>query len=475
MILWKMFSRYIFAIGATVVGAVTTAYIFLGPSKKRPKGRCRGLVNIGNSCFLNSLLQSWAACPSIYNWLRCSLEYDSNLTQCGHLLTSTIFRILQVLNNEVDEASDPYNPSSVFRALRAKRWVISSEEQDMHELFHVLTETLDEEASCYPSVISLFDIFHLQDPRNAYQSDKHARTRSQGLLPVLPNKQMEQPTRGLLASQLQCLSCGARSPVKYDVFDSLTLSFPRNYWGPLSLDSLLHQFVTPEVVQDVECHGCAKISQQKVFRSNFRKRISIGKLPQVLCVHLPRTQWLDNGIPVKRFDHVSFPETLHMDPYLYCNQGDSASRLLGGVDITMQMLSQSAKAVTTPTSAPVNLLRTLNFDQQFTRTGLFVDPQASPEIPREFSDVNHNAPPELYKVGSSDFSYKLAAVVCHIGDSQLGHFVAYRRGIHGGGQPLKGAGDLGSKWWYTSDSSVSRVSQQQVLSSEAYMLFYERI
>lgn len=62
------------------------------------------------------------------------------------------------------------------------------------------------------------------------------------------------------------------------------------------------------------------------------------QLPQVLCVHLPRTQWLDNGIPVKRFDHVSFPETLHMDPYLYCNQGDGASRLLGGVDITLQML-----------------------------------------------------------------------------------------------------------------------------------------
>ncbi|XP_059153290.1 ubiquitin carboxyl-terminal hydrolase 30-like [Physella acuta] len=307
-------------------------------------------------------------------------------------------------------------------------------------LFHVLTETLDEEASCYPSVISLFDIFHLQDPRNAYQSDKHARTRSQGVLHVLPNKQMEQPTRGLLASQLQCLSCGGRSPVKYDVFDSLTLSFPRNYWGPLSLDSLLHQFV------------------------NIEKRISILKLPQVLCVHPPRAQWLYTGIPVKRFDHVNFPETLHMDPYLYCNQGDSASRLLGGVDITMQI---------------------------------------------EFSDLNHNAPPpppELYKVGSSDFSYKLTAVVCHIGDSQLGHFVAYRRGIHSGGQSLKGAGDLGSKWWYTSDSTVSsggqslkgvgdlgskwwytvqvvvhvrqqlsRVSQQQVLSSEAYMLFYARI
>ncbi|CAL1541551.1 unnamed protein product [Lymnaea stagnalis] len=470
------FNSFLVFGGSLLAAVAAGAYILWGPSKKRPKDKCRGLVNVGNSCFLNSLLQSWAACPSLYSWLRCSLV--STPASRDKLLTSTIFKVLKVLNNEEEDASDPYNPSSVFHALRAKRWIISSEEQDMHELFHVLTQTLEEETSRYPSVLSLFDICHLQDPQNVYQSDMQARTRSQVLLPVLPTKIVEQPTRGLLASQLQCLSCGSRSPVKYDVFDSLTLTFPRNYWGPLSLDSLLHQFVTPEIVQSVDCEGCAKIAKHEVVKSNFRKRVSMGKLPQVLCIHLPRTQWLDNGAPVKRFDHVSFPETLHMDQYLYCNQGkehEERNGLLGGVDITLQMLSQSAKPVTTPTSAPVNLLRTLNFDQHFTGTGLFVHPQRAPQIPRELSDVNHNAPPELIKTGSADFSYKLAAVVCHIGDIQLGHFVAYRRGIHSANETLKGAGDLGVKWWFTSDSSVTRVTQQQVLASEAYMLFYEKI
>ncbi|KAK6968648.1 ubiquitin carboxyl-terminal hydrolase 30 [Biomphalaria glabrata] len=464
--------------GGTLLAALTGAYILWGPSKKRPKDKCRGLVNIGNSCFLNSLLQSWAACPSFYNWLYTSVT--SSKAAHEKLLSSTIFNILRVLNNEVKDATDPYNPSSVLGALRAKSWVITSEEQDAHELFHVLTETLDEETSSYPSVLSLFDIWHLQDPKNVYQSEKHARTRSQGLLPVLPMKGVEQPARGLLASQLQCLSCGSRSPVKYDIFDSLTLTFPKNYWGALSLESLLHQFVSPEIVQSVDCKGCAKIAKCQVVKSNFRKRVSIGKLPQVLCIHLPRTQWLDNGALLKRYDHVSFPETLHMDQYLYCNQrkekGDEIRGLSGGVDATLKMLSQAVKPVAAPTSAPVNLLRTLNYDQQFTRTGLFVHPDRSPQIPRELSDVNHNAPPEIAKSGSTDFSYKLAAVVCHLGDVQLGHYVAYRRGIHSGenGNQAIGAGDMGNKWWLTSDSTVTRVSLQQVLSSEAYMLFYER-
>lgn len=34
--------------------------------------------------------------------------------------------------------------------------------QDTHELFHVMIETLEEESSCYPRVLSLFDVQHLQ-------------------------------------------------------------------------------------------------------------------------------------------------------------------------------------------------------------------------------------------------------------------------------------------------------------------------
>ena len=134
-----------------------------------------------------------------------------------------------------------------------------------------------------------------------------------------------------------------------------------------------------------------------------------------------------------------------------------------------------------PSSAPVNLLRTLHFDQQFTGTGLFLTSRGCPEIPRELSDINHNAPPEISTkfgcplYGQPEFSYKLAAVVCHLGDVQLGHFVTYRRGVHDGGVDLKGASSLSPKWWLTSDSTVRRVSTQQVFSSEAYMLFYERI
>ena len=61
----------------------------------------------------------------------------------------------------------------------------------------------------------------------------------------------------------------------------------------------------------------------------------------MLCVHLNRTQWLDNGATVKRYDHVSFPETLHMDKYLFAYQHKGAgdvTGLMGGADTTLQIL-----------------------------------------------------------------------------------------------------------------------------------------
>ena len=44
---------------------------------------------------------------------------------------------------------------------------------------------------------------------------------------------------------------------------------------------------------------------------------------------------------MKCMDHINFPETLHMEQYLFANQRKSAgdvNGLLGGSDLTLQML-----------------------------------------------------------------------------------------------------------------------------------------
>ncbi|KAG8369648.1 hypothetical protein BUALT_Bualt14G0035500 [Buddleja alternifolia] len=61
--------------------------------------------------------------------------------------------------------------------------------------------------------------------------------------------------------------------------------------------------------------------------------------------------------------------------------------------------------------------------------------------------------------------YRLVGVVEHSGSMRGGHYVAYVRG---------GSGD-DCAWYHASDAYVSKVSLEQVLRCEAYILFYETI
>ncbi|XP_031647132.1 ubiquitin carboxyl-terminal hydrolase 16 [Oncorhynchus kisutch] len=84
--------------------------------------------------------------------------------------------------------------------------------------------------------------------------------------------------------------------------------------------------------------------------------------------------------------------------------------------------------------------------------------------------------------GGSQVLYSLYGIVEHSGTMRSGHYTAYVKarpfypstthngvGTHGEPAPVKGA------WFHVSDSSVQPVTESKVQSSQAYLLFYERI
>lgn len=230
--------------------------------------------------------------------------------------------------------------------------------------------------------------------------------------------QVPHPFRGAISSQLICSVCNAKSVVRYDKFDSVTLPLPQDQLNPaLSLGHLLSEFVASETLKEVKCETCN-------LNTSHTKTTTFAKLPACLCVHISRNVWLNSGQPYKRQDFVHFPESLSMAPYSFVQPG--LSRMGTPWGSTLSLLSNSL-----PMNDGAGLMASTNY----TFGSMF---------PRNL--------------------YRLLAVVVHSGNATTGHFVTYRRGA------LRNS----HRWFYTSDTVVKEVTIEEVLSKPAYLLFYDR-
>ncbi|CAH1977818.1 unnamed protein product [Acanthoscelides obtectus] len=372
-----------------------------------------------------------------------------------------------VVNGTNKSVRDTYAPAAVINALKRLGWVIPAGEQDAHELLNVILTTLDEEtqkigrkAGCLSDALGMNELDDID-----IDEDKDIVTRGGGdsLGSVMslnelcrpmsaswrggalrrnrwisrscralqmsgpPPQPVSHPFTGTLTSQLRCTECGHKSAVRYDKFESLSLALPSGAgdlgWGRHKLHQLLTNFVTPEVVQDVQCEGCNKTRDPEgpPILSRQIKILNFGKLPVCLCIHISRNTWQPGGMS-KRQDYVQFPMRLSMSAYTFL-QAHYQRKLPN-----MQYTSTSEGGSPLSSSTPLCW------------TGSSLSDMAN-----EFRNV-----------------YQLAAVVVHTGDAHSGHFVTYRRGCHN------------SRWYYTSDVEIREVSIDEVLQSTAYMLFYEK-
>uniref|UniRef100_A0A8C3H3K8 Ubiquitin carboxyl-terminal hydrolase n=1 Tax=Corvus moneduloides TaxID=1196302 RepID=A0A8C3H3K8_CORMO len=454
-------------LGGAAAALAAGIYVLWGPitgRKRRRRGLVPGLLNLGNTCFMNSLLQGLSSCPSFIRWLEeftAQYRTEQEKSQEHQYLSVTLLQLLRALSCQEVTEDDVLDASCLLEVLRMNRWQISSfEEQDAHELFHVLTSSLEDERDRQPRVTHLFD-------QKLLESDNSNFCVAGSLPPVSNHWKSQHPFHGRLTSNMVCKHCEHQSPVRFDTFDSLSLSIPAAVWGrPMTLDHCLHHFISSESVKDVVCDNCTRIQAEGILngqsienqRTTFVKQLKLGKLPQCLCIHLQRLSWSNQGTPLKRHEHVQFNEFLVMDIYKYRVPGPKSSQ---------EQLSWKNSEETTPgtkdgrAGKPSGTSFASKIDQDdlwLLLLSLCVSVCVC--MPR-LSPCPRRAPLYLYR---------LMAVVVHHGDMHSGHFVTFRRA-----PGARSSSSSSSQWLWISDESVRRASLHEVLAASAYLLFYERV
>ncbi|EEF31620.1 ubiquitin C-terminal hydrolase 22 [Ricinus communis] len=383
-------------------------------SSEMPRG-LRGLNNLGNTCFMNSVLQALLHTPPLRNYF---LSDRHNRYYCQQMKNGVNNGAFNNNSNNKNAklclACDldamfsavfsgdrmPYSPAKfLYSWWQHASNLASYEQQDAHEFF-----------------ISMLDGIHEKIKVEKDLCKPHSQGHGDCCI-------AHRIFSGILRSDVMCMACGFTSTTYDPCVDiSLDLEPQQGGFGKhasmkahhscngetdcmgasqncgiSTLMGCLDRFTRPERLGSDQKFFC----QQCQVRQESLKQMSIRKLPLVYCFHIKRFEHSSIRKMSRKVDrYLQFPFSLDMTPYL------SSS-----------------------------ILRNRFGNRIFPFDG--DEPDASNEMSSEF---------------------ELFAVVTHTGKLDAGHYVTYLR--------------LNNQWYKCDDAWITQVNENIVRAAQGYMIFY---
>ncbi|CAN7108750.1 unnamed protein product [Brassica rapa subsp. narinosa] len=261
-----------------------------------------GLMNCGNSCFANVILQ----CLS---WTRPLVAY---LLERGHRSECMrddwcFFCAFQTHVERASQSRYPFSPVNIISRLTNIGGTLGyGRQEDAHEFMRYAIDTM--QSVCL----------------DEFGGEKMVPPRCQETTLV------QYIFGGVLQSQVQCTVCNNVSE-QYENMMDLTVEI---HGDAVSLEECLDQFTAREWLQGDNMYKCDRCSDYV----KACKRLTIRRPPNVLTIALKRFKGGRYGKLNKR---ISFPETLDLRPYM--SQGGEGSDVytLYAVIVHLDMLNAS--------------------------------------------------------------------------------------------------------------------------------------
>ncbi|NXU63013.1 UBP3 hydrolase, partial [Horornis vulcanius] len=264
-----------------------------------------GLRNLGNTCFMNAILQSLSNIQQFCCYFK---ELPAVELRNGKTAGRRTYHTRSQGDNNVSLVEEFRKTLSILLFPFLLR---GYQQQDAHEFMRYLLDHLHLELQGGFNGVSRSVI--LQESSNLSASNKCCINGASTVVTAIFG--------GILQNEVNCLICGTESR-KFDPFLDLSLDIPSQFRnkrtknqesGPMcTLRDCLRSFTDLEELDETElymCHKCKK-------KQKSTKKFWIQKLPKVLCLHLKRFHWtayLRNKVDT----YVEFPlRGLDMKCYL---------------------------------------------------------------------------------------------------------------------------------------------------------------
>ncbi|XP_065556232.1 ubiquitin carboxyl-terminal hydrolase 46-like [Artemia franciscana] len=258
-----------------------------------------GLVNFGNTCYANSVLQALYFCKPFREKV---LEYRTKHKRNKETLLTCLADLYHSIATNKKRTGTIQPKKFVARLKKEKEEFNNFIQQDAHEFLNFLVNHISEQVLAEKQQMS------------------NARVRAiNGTEPILnglplvhqmlPNSESE-PTwvheifQGIMTSETRCLTCDTVSSKDEDFFD-LQVDVEQN----TSITHCLRNFSSTETLcneNKFKCDVCCSYQEAQ-------KRVRVKKLPMILALHLKRFKYMDTySRHIKVSHRVVFPMELRL-------------------------------------------------------------------------------------------------------------------------------------------------------------------
>ncbi|ESW13253.1 hypothetical protein PHAVU_008G181000 [Phaseolus vulgaris] len=250
-----------------------------------------GLINCGNSCYANAVLQCLAFTPPLTAYLLQGLHSKS----CENKKWCFTCEFESLILKSKDTKS-PISPEGILSQLQnIGSQLGNGREEDAHEFLRLAVETM--QSVC------------LMDSGDNKSDSLKEETNLMGLT-----------FGGYLQSKIKCMKCGGKSEREERMMD-LTVEIDGEI---ATLEDALRQFTTAETLDGENKYHCVRCKSYE----KAKKKMTVLEAPNVLTIALKRFK---SGKFGKLNKPIQFPEILDLAPFMSGTSDLAIYRLYGVV------------------------------------------------------------------------------------------------------------------------------------------------